>query len=725
MEFGRKIYISENTLKRLWLPLMLEGSRDKLLSPYLPFVQRANPQATLSTLKQFLLAKFVNEGLMRSLSEGGNYYLCGVARYYFNGDLTTNKRLNAIYPNVKDRFNAEVCERLNALIGILRNSYIDTVGKEFEQPEDFGTLPIDKLLRKYRKKIDDALGLNKPKEVEKPKASNDYTTPNGYTYEVITSYEECTKYNKATEPGAWCITYGEQHYNGYVKRNRGHFIIFCKKGFESIPRRKGQGFPLDEYGLSMLAVVQSDKSTNILQVTSRWNHGTGIDNTSVNNADHVMNKDELLQVIGGDETLLQRIFEQWQEKVKLNGNSTPSRKEKIREKLNVLRTFKYFQMQLNNGQDPRNISGFRNARLIIGNPETAKFNKSLVILRLSIGENIWSAICDRGQINFDTIYKDSGWGNASFMKLNKLDNLLKIEDDDSNKFMLYDVPARKLIELDGKKKFTNLLSNGRLQFYTILLSGHQLALMDKSTNKPIVLPNGSVWCEKIAAMGSYMSRSQSNEVIEDDNNFLVMVYDSASGESYLYDLVNKTFAPIDTTNIETIDNISKRFMRFRFTTPRDELYGTARVLDLETMQWVEINGQSEFKRSQVLANNEGLLLFSPKDKEMSKCVYNFNVGKFVTQEDGQPLVVTDALFLKKDWVQFRYYKKGNYALGGEGCFYHTKTDEFYHFEEQGGDIWFKLPVYKNILADGKNYGRQLIGCEVRLLNGELAKAIFN
>ena len=235
----------------------------------------------------------------------------------------------------------------------------------------------------------------------------------------------------------------------------------------------------------MLAVVQSDKSTNILQVTSRWNHGTGIDNTSVNNADHVMNKDELLQVIGGDETLLQRIFEQWQEKVKLNGNSTPSRKEKIREKLNVLRTFKYFQMQLNNGQDPRNISGFRNARLIIGNPETAKFNKSLVILRLSIGENIWSAICDRGQINFDTIYKDSGWGNASFMKLNKLDNLLKIEDDDSNKFMLYDVPARKLIELDGKKKFTNLLSNDRSQFYTILLSGHQLALMDKSTNKPI------------------------------------------------------------------------------------------------------------------------------------------------------------------------------------------------------------------------------------------------
>ena len=64
------------------------------------------------------------------------------------------------------------------------------------------------------------------------------------------------------------------------------------------------------------------------------------------------------------------------------------------------------------------------------------------------------------------------------------------------------VAARKLIELDGKKKFTNLLSNGSSQFYTnTTFWNTKLALMDKSTNKPIVLPKRNVWCEKIAANG--------------------------------------------------------------------------------------------------------------------------------------------------------------------------------------------------------------------------------
>ena len=30
--------------------------------------------------------------------------------------------------------------------------------------------------------------------------------------------EDAKKYNKATEPGAWCITYGKQHYDGYIRR---------------------------------------------------------------------------------------------------------------------------------------------------------------------------------------------------------------------------------------------------------------------------------------------------------------------------------------------------------------------------------------------------------------------------------------------------------------------------------------------------------------------------
>ena len=54
----------------------------------------------------------------------------------------------------------EICERLNACILVLRNAYIDTVGTQFEQPEDFGELKLNALLRKYKKKIDEVLNVN-------------------------------------------------------------------------------------------------------------------------------------------------------------------------------------------------------------------------------------------------------------------------------------------------------------------------------------------------------------------------------------------------------------------------------------------------------------------------------------------------------------------------------------------------------------------------------------
>ena len=131
--------------------LVLEGSRDNLLLPYLNQVQQVDPKATLSMLKQYLLRKFVNEGGIGNLSLGSNFYLAGVARYYFNGDLTTNQKLSVFDENVKDEFISDVCQKLNALIAVLRGKYIDSVGETWEQPEDFGTLSITQLLKKYKK----------------------------------------------------------------------------------------------------------------------------------------------------------------------------------------------------------------------------------------------------------------------------------------------------------------------------------------------------------------------------------------------------------------------------------------------------------------------------------------------------------------------------------------------------------------------------------------------
>ena len=113
-------------IRLIFMQILNESRRDDMLLPYVNLLRGKGVNTNVSQLKQFLLAKFVNEGLIRNLSLSSNFYLAGVARYYFNGDLTTNKVLNVYDESQKDVFNEEICERLNACILVLRNAYIDT-----------------------------------------------------------------------------------------------------------------------------------------------------------------------------------------------------------------------------------------------------------------------------------------------------------------------------------------------------------------------------------------------------------------------------------------------------------------------------------------------------------------------------------------------------------------------------------------------------------------------
>ena len=344
--------------------ILNESRRDDMLLPYVNLLRERGINTNVSQLKQFLLKKFVNEGLMRNLSLGSNFYLAGVARYYFNGDLTTNKVLNVFDENQVDEFKQDVCERLNACILVLRNAHIDSVGTSFEQPEDFGELKIMALLRKYGAKINQVLGVvpNKKKEVAKKEVVLDEnpSVGNGYTFDILYSYEEARKYKKFTEPGAWCITYGEQHYNGYV-RNRGiHYVIFRQDGFENIPRKVGKNFtknkPHDEYGNSLIALLQSNRNGEPDYITSRWNHGSHRDGTQGTEADHAYTKEEFCNITGVSDADLQRIFKIWQEKREVQkkenaGNGALTKKKT----LNALRYVKYGQMRMNGGEDVQKV----------------------------------------------------------------------------------------------------------------------------------------------------------------------------------------------------------------------------------------------------------------------------------------------------------------------------------------------------------------------------------
>ena len=141
--------------------LLLESKRDELLLPYLNIIRGKGIQKSLGQFKDDMLRKLSGQASLPNLSLGSNFYLAGAVRYYFAGNLTTDGKVAYAEQgdvNARDNWNVDVCVKLNALISILRNSYIDTIGEKFEQPEDFGTLPLDKLFKKYGKKIEKEVG---------------------------------------------------------------------------------------------------------------------------------------------------------------------------------------------------------------------------------------------------------------------------------------------------------------------------------------------------------------------------------------------------------------------------------------------------------------------------------------------------------------------------------------------------------------------------------------
>lgn len=107
-------------------------------------------------------------------------------------------------------------------------------------------------------------------------------------YEIvrINSFEEAEEYSDFVE---WCITNDERMFNSYTNNGQGLFYFCLRNDYEDVEEVKGQNCPLDDYGLSMIAVsVNPDGSCNT--ITCRWNHSNG-------GSDNVMTPKQLSQII--------------------------------------------------------------------------------------------------------------------------------------------------------------------------------------------------------------------------------------------------------------------------------------------------------------------------------------------------------------------------------------------------------------------------------------------
>ena len=624
MENNKKVYFTESQIKYIKENkdrLLNESSRDNQLLPYLEILNKKGNNVSLSEFKNYLMKKFVTEANIHALSLGSNFYLVGVARYYLNGDLTSNKQLNIFYPRVTDRFIPEICQRLDEIIVYLRNAYIDTKGKQFEQPEDFGALSIAQLFKKYGGKVDKLKNKgNKSANVEKPKTEVSPNVGRDYTFDIMYSQEDCKKYNQATSPGAWCITYAENHYRYYTKHNNSHFVIFKKNDYENIPRQVGQGFPLDEYGLSLLAVQQSNTDGSFICCTTRWNHGGHGGAPSIPDADYALDYEQLKKITGLSDVQFEGIFKVWQEtKPKKDG---ANRAELNAKKLEVTRRFKYLEMLFRNGMT---LEEMYERKLINTGKVLYPFGKTLsevkpskAVFMLEINDNAhneaddeltntYMTIMDRGEIKVDEVLIQNGdiftpqhgttYNNVSNSKIPE--DSCAVCEITNKKYMFYSYKTHSIIEIDGVKYFREVTQISKTDYFNLTgCEANQELIYNFRTGRPLEI-EGKIIFEKVVM--------ESHNRYDDNvgHVFLKLVYDSAAKEIYYYDLTSNKILERLTTIAQHSDNtnLDNKFnngelLAFSLTNYGSNTYSwhkDYKLYNINTNNFVEVNGKDTFE----------------------------------------------------------------------------------------------------------------------------------
>jgi len=185
--------------------------------------------------------------------------------------------LGVVRISCEDNMVYEDIVKLNTLL-----AYIASEAHVNEYDRNLNGLTFDEINSRFSTIMMDDM------EAEKSELSTiDYIPNTNYTIVPIKSHEEAKKYAKYT---TWCVTQDDGLYNSYTYGGIGMFYFCLKNGFESIDRQPGEGCPLDEYGLSMIAVsVTPEGAPNT--ITCRWNH----DNKG---NDKVMSPKQLSLIIG-------------------------------------------------------------------------------------------------------------------------------------------------------------------------------------------------------------------------------------------------------------------------------------------------------------------------------------------------------------------------------------------------------------------------------------------
>lgn len=156
-------------------------------------------------------------------------------------------------------------------------------------------------------------------------------------YEIIEvkNFEQANDigfYSGCDGEGKLCYTAGKKTWEEFTQRGASKVYCCLIKNWKNIPAQRTEGYPKDEYGLSMIFVF-IDQNGDISNSNVRWNHGDG----DYSDVDNMFTKSELSEIIG----------------VKFNEVFKPYSREELRSKGVIL--FDEIQELLDSGELPEDI----------------------------------------------------------------------------------------------------------------------------------------------------------------------------------------------------------------------------------------------------------------------------------------------------------------------------------------------------------------------------------
>ena len=179
----------------------------------------------------------------------------------------------------KQLTNGESIMKLNSILKYINND--ESLSNSFDR--NLNGLTFEKLSEQTSEGMEQAY-----KSERERFSSTDFGERNiSYSIVKINDFKEANEYSKYT---SWCITHSKEAFDNYTSNGICVFYFCLKDDFESIPEKIGENCPLDEYGLSMIAVCV-DENGECKTITCRWNHDNG-------GNDNVMSTEELSRLLG-------------------------------------------------------------------------------------------------------------------------------------------------------------------------------------------------------------------------------------------------------------------------------------------------------------------------------------------------------------------------------------------------------------------------------------------